>query len=48
MNMNKTNLLNARREISKGNVKGAGEKMYNITRIIEGVEEDELLHLMGR
>ena len=42
------NLLNARREIAKGNVSGYSGKIENIIRIFEGVAEDEFLNLMGR
>ena len=42
------NLINARREIAKGNVSKAKGKIKNILRILKGVAEDDLLTLMGR
>ena len=37
-------LLNARREISVGNIKGFVENIRNVCHLIEGVTEDELLN----
>lgn len=41
-------LINARREIAKGNVASFEGKLGNIISIFEGVPENELLNLMGR
>lgn len=42
------NLLNARREIAKGNINGLTGKIENIINIFGGAVEDEFLNLMGR
>ena len=42
------NLINARREIAVGNVKGFTGKIKNVISIFGGVIEDEFLNLMGR
>ena len=42
------NLLNARREIARGNVVGFSEKIGNVISIFGGAVEDEFLNLMER